>query len=162
MPIYMSILNMNKICDIANIAEILRLRRGKTVVHCHGCWDAPHFGHVLHFQSARKMGNILIVTVTPDKYVNKGPNRPLLKQQVRAEAIAVLECVDYVAVNRWPTAVPAIELIKPDFYVKGPDYNGNVTVALAKEKQAVERVGGKLVFTDDVKFSSTVLINGLR
>ena len=153
-----------KIVSLDDLSEITAALRdqNQVIVHCHGCYDAPHVGHILHFQSARELGDILVVTVTPDKYVNKGPDRPLFKQQLRAEAIAVLECVNYVAVNRWPTAVPAIELIKPDFYVKGPDYKNNMTSALAKEKQAVERVGGRLVFTDDAKFSSTVLINGLR
>ena len=66
----------------------------------------------LLFEQAKKLGGILVVTVTPDRYVNKGPHRPIFPAELRAEAIAALECVDFVAVNEWPMAVETIQLLR--------------------------------------------------
>ena len=71
--------------------------KGKRVAHCHGVFDLLHVGHVRHFQKARDYGDVLVVTLTQDEFVNKGPNRPAFNQQLRAELLANLECVDYVA-----------------------------------------------------------------
>ena len=62
-----------------------------------------HIGHIKHFSEAKNQGDILIVTLTPDEYVNKGPNRPAFSIQHRLESIASLEDVDLVAENKWPT-----------------------------------------------------------
>src|SRR5579862_9157209 len=92
------------------------------VVQCHGVFDLLHIGHIKHFQSAKDYGDVLAVTITPDRFVNKGPNRPCFTEKLRAEAIAALDCVDYVIINAWPTAVEAIKKIKPHVYVKGSEY----------------------------------------
>jgi rfaE bifunctional protein kinase chain/domain/rfaE bifunctional protein nucleotidyltransferase chain/domain len=152
-----------KIRDIEELpAEIATLRRGKRVVQCHGVFDLLHIGHIRHFQEARKFGDILVVTVTPDRYVNKGPHRPVFTEALRAEAIAALDGVDYVAINKWPTAVEAIELVRPDAYAKGSDYadaSTDHTGGITLERRAVEGVGGTLVFTDEITFSSSTLLN---
>src|SRR4051794_35405598 len=113
-----------KIQEIEDLARILdRLRaEGKSTVHCHGVFDLLHIGHIRHLEHAKKYGDILIVTLTADVHVNKGPDRPVFGQDLRAEAIAALGCVDYVAINRWPMAVEIIQLLKPHFYVKGVEY----------------------------------------
>jgi len=90
--------------DLARALEASR-RAGLKIVHCHGCFDLMHIGHIRHFQEARKVGDLLVVTITPDRFVNKGPHRPVFTESLRAEAIASLDCVDYVAINKWPTAV---------------------------------------------------------
>ena len=64
---------------LGKIFEDLR-SEGKKIVHCHGCFDLMHPGHIKYFQAAKKMGDILVVTVTPDTYVDKGPDRPVFKQ----------------------------------------------------------------------------------
>jgi rfaE bifunctional protein nucleotidyltransferase chain/domain len=136
--------------------------QGKTIAHCHGCFDLLHPGHMKHFESASKIADVLIVTLTQDKFVNKGPGRPVFNEQVRAESIAALEVVDYVAINKWPTAVETIKIIKPDFYVKGPDYKDqtkDLTNNIGLEEEAVYAVGGKPYITDDITFSSSKLIN---
>jgi rfaE bifunctional protein kinase chain/domain/rfaE bifunctional protein nucleotidyltransferase chain/domain len=153
-----------KVCNLADLAKRLATfkERGKIIVHCHGVFDLLHIGHIRHFARARKYGDILVVTLTPDQYVNKGPHRPAFSQELRAEAIAALDCVDYVAINRWPTATEAIEHLKPDFYVKGSDYRiaeTDQTGGIVHEERAVKAVGGQLVFTDDITFSSSSLIN---
>ena len=108
------------------------------------------------------MGDVLVVTLTTDKFVNKGPHRPAFPEQLRAEVIAGLECVDFVAINPHPTAVEAIRLIRPDVYVKGPDYadkSKDVTGKIHEEEEAVRAVGGRIAFTTGEIFSSTALIN---
>src|SRR5437588_8934104 len=101
--------------ELAGVSASLKAQ-GKTVVHCHGVFDPLHIGHIRHFEQAKKLGDVLVVTVTPDRYVNKGPHRPIFPEDLRAEAIAALECVDFVAINRWPMAIETILLLRPDLY----------------------------------------------
>ena len=122
------------------------LSHNQKIVLCHGCWDILHIGHIRQFEAAKRLGTFLVVTVTPDKYVNKGENRPIFQEQFRAEAVAALRCVDLVAINLWPDAVETIHFVKPDIYVKGLEYKDRLTAALEREKKAVESLGGKLVF----------------
>src|SRR5216117_2099235 len=124
--------------DLARALASLR-EHGKKIVHCHGVFDLLHIGHIKHLEAARKLGDLLVVTLTPDRYVNKGPHRPAFPERLRAEALASLACVSFVAINEWPTAVETIHRLRPDFYVKG--------------------AGGKLVLTDEETFSASTLIN---
>ncbi|MBU0548216.1 MAG: adenylyltransferase/cytidyltransferase family protein [Candidatus Omnitrophica bacterium] len=153
-----------KIKTIDELASILEKSRkeGKKIAHCHGCFDLLHPGHLKHFQAARNKGDVLVVTLTKDEYVNKGPGRPVFNHHLRAESIAALECVDYVAINEWPTAIETIKLLKPHFYVKGSDYadkSSDLSGKIYEEEEAVKSVGGMLHFTDEVSFSSSSLIN---
>jgi len=135
---------------------------GKRVVHCHGVYDLLHIGHIQHLEAARQLGDVLVVTVTPDEFVNKGPGRPAFTERHRADALAALSCVDHVAVNRWPTAVETLHLLKPDVYVKGGEYResaNDVTGKIDDEVAAVRAGGGEVAYTDGVVFSSTRLIN---
>lgn len=129
-------------------------------VLAHGCFDLLHLGHIRHLQEARKLGNRLVVSITDDEHVNKGIGRPHFNAQQRAEALLALACVDEVIVNAAPDAVPAIKRIQPSVYVKGIDYTTRESDAgLLRERAAVEAVGGRLVFTESEKFSSSRLIN---
>ncbi|MFH0983974.1 MAG: PfkB family carbohydrate kinase [Candidatus Omnitrophota bacterium] len=137
-------------------------RSGKKVVHCHGVFDLMHPGHIHHFYAARKKGDCLVVTITKNEYVGKGPGRPVFNQRLRAESVAAVECVDYVAINNWPTAIETIQKLKPNYYVKGSEYaddTADLTGNIAAERTAIESVGGKMVFTDEVKFSSSSILN---
>src|SRR5579883_1738559 len=80
----------DKISDLLSLApELDQLKQsGKKVVHCHGVFDLLHIGHIRHFEEAKKHGDILVVTLTADQYVNKGPHRPAFGQDLRAEAVA--------------------------------------------------------------------------
>lgn len=153
-----------KIQIIGALADILSQLRAekKTIVHCHGVYDLLHVGHIKHLQSARSLGDVLVVTVTPDCYVDKGSHRPAFPQRLRVEALAALGCVDYVAVNDWPTAVEVISLLQPDVYVKGKVSTSGKrdhTDAIVREEEAVKAVGGRLVLTDEETFSASALIN---
>ena len=107
--------------ELSKIAEIAKLKK-KKIVLCHGVFDLMHLGHIKHFQEAKRLGDILIVTVTPDRFVNKGPNRPIFQSQMRMQALSGLSSIDYVAENNWETALETIKMIKPNIYCKGPDY----------------------------------------
>lgn len=147
--------------DLAQVAAQAKAA-GKKVVHCHGVFDLVHIGHLRHFQEAKKFGDVLIVTLTPDKWVNKGPHRPAFEQKLRLEMLAGFECIDYVGLNEWPTAMDTVKKLKPTYFVKGSEFTDrstDVTGAVAKEEEAVKSVGGELVFTDDITFSSSNLIN---
>jgi len=156
--IYSKIKSIDK---LSNTLEVLK-KKGNKIIHCHGIFDLLHPGHIKHFASAKKKGDVLVVTVTKDEYVNRGPGRPIFNQQLRAESIAAMECVDFVAVNEWPTAIETIKRLKPDFYVKGNDYakkEDDVTGKIFSEEEAVKSVGGAIHFTDEISFSSSTLIN---
>ena len=147
--------------DLAKELESFR-EENKKIVHCHGVFDLLHVGHIRHFKEAKGMGDILVVTETPDRFVEKGPHRPAFGEDLRAEAVAALDCVDYAAINKWPLAADTIRLLKPDFYVKGPDYKDpekDVTGGISTEEEAIVSVGGRLVVTEDISFSSSNLIN---
>lgn len=138
------------------------LRAGKRVVHCHGVFDLMHIGHIKHLQLAKSYGEILVVTITADRFVNKGPGRPHFTEYLRAEALASLSCVDFVVINHHPTAIEPIQAIKPDFYVKGVEYQNaaeDITGKISEEEDAVKSVGGRLIFTKDIVFSSSSLLN---
>jgi cytidyltransferase-like protein len=152
-----------KIKELDELAALLNEARanGRRIVHCHGVFDLLHIGHIRHFEAAKQHGDVLVVTLTPDQYVNKGPHRPVFAQDLRAEMIASLGCVDYVAVNAWPMGVETIKLLRPHVFAKGREFREgqDITGAITQEEEAILSVGGRMVFTDDITFSSSSLIN---
>ena len=153
-----------KIKQLRELAAIIQAARkaGHKTALCHGVFDLVHPGHIVHFRQARQHGDLVIVTVTPDRFVNKGPGRPVFNQDLRMETLAALEVVDYVALNEWPTATEAIQTLKPDVYVKGSDYadrGADVTGKIREEEETVRSVGGRLVITDGFRSSSSHLLN---
>jgi rfaE bifunctional protein nucleotidyltransferase chain/domain len=155
----------DKILDLDTLVSVIPglQDQGKKVIHCHGVFDLIHVGHIKHFQEARSKGDILVITLTADEHVNKGPNRPVFTSQLRALALASQESIDYVAVNHSADAVELIKKLKANAYVKGADYKDfskDKTGGILREKEAIESVGGELIFTDDeVMFSSSSLLN---
>ena len=153
-----------KIIDFSNIEKVLKpiKRKGKKIVCCHGIFDLLHIGHLKHFKSAKKYGDILIVSVTPDKFIQKGFGRPYFKSEQRMESLASIEVIDFVILNKSANATDIINKIKPNYYVKGPDYKNfkdDVTGQIKKEELAVKKNGGKLVFTEDHTYSSSSILN---
>lgn len=108
----------------------------------HGVFDVLHPGHLAHLESARAFGDRLVVSVTADAYVNKGPGRPVFTVEQRATMLRSLRMVDEVVVCDAPNAVPSIQLVQPAVYVKGQDYQTEDTAGyLAIERNAVESLG---------------------
>jgi rfaE bifunctional protein nucleotidyltransferase chain/domain len=154
----------SKIKTIDELVDSISLlkKEGKTIVQCHGVFDLLHPGHIRHFESAKREGDVLVVTVTQDKYVAKGPGHPVFNERLRVESVAALECVDYVALNEWPTAVNTIKKLAPDVYCKGGDYadaKEDLTGKIYDEESAIKSIGGRMHFTDEITFSSTSLLN---
>lgn len=153
-----------KIHELEALVPLLDEARGqgRRIVLCHGVFDLLHPGHVRHFEEARAQGDLLVVTLTADAFVNKGPGRPAFPDQLRAETVASLRAVDYVALSRHPTAVPALQAICPHVYAKGEDYEQaekDVTGGILLEQEAVEAGGGRIHFTHGITFSSSRLLN---
>lgn len=129
-------------------------------VLCHGCFDLVHIGHIRHLIAAKKLvpEGPLTVTITADRFIDKGPGRPVFPAAMRVEWLAALACVDYVAVVEEATGVSAILAIKPQYYVKGRDYAMNGVIP--EEHEAIERVGGRMVYLHSGdQYSSTGLLN---
>lgn len=153
-----------KIVSLSELGVVCEKARasGKKVVQCHGVFDLLHPGHIRHLAEARSLGDLLVVTLTKDQHVNKGPGRPAFSEQLRAESVAALGDVDFVAINETPTAVEAIRILQPSFYVKGADYEeraGDITQGILAEETAVKEFGGAIHFTHDITFSSTRILN---
>lgn len=140
-----------------------RLRAdGKRIVQCHGTFDLVHPGHIVHLEGARKLGDVLVVTVTDEKHVNKGPGRPFFNDALRARTLASLEFVDHVVLVPHAAAVEAIGAVQPDIYCKGTEYAdaaNDVTGNIHDDVAMVEKFGGKVRYIGDIVFSSTRLIN---
>ena len=147
--------------ELATLFSELR-SEGKKIVHCHGVFDLLHVGHIKHFKEAKTFGDVLVVSITPDEFVNKGPGRPAFSTSLRLESLSELESVDYVVANKSPTAEEIIKIIQPNVYCKGPDYKNqsdDITGKITDEEDAVKLVGGKIMYTDDITFSSSSLLN---
>jgi len=159
-----SISKKDKIYSLDQIQSVLNeiRKNSKTISLCHGVFDLLHPGHIQHFKEAASLADYLFVSITADQFVNKGPGRPLFEQQIRAETLAALEIVDFVLISDATTAISVIEIISPDYYVKGSDYQNSqedITGNISKEQKAVEDKNGKIYFTSGLTSSSSMLIN---
>ena len=155
---------MKKIFQIDQLTKKIKLekKKNKKIIHCHGVFDLVHVGHIKHFQEAKRIGDFLVVSITSDKYVNKGLGRPIFNEILRAEVLLSIECINAVYINHQTTSEKLISLIKPDIYFKGPDYKDNQkdrTKNILKEINAVKKHGGRIVYSNDITFSSSNLIN---
>lgn len=132
-------------------------------VLAHGTFDLLHIGHVKMFWKARTLGDLLVVTLTGDKFVNKGLGRPIYNEYERAEFIRSLRMIDLVEVIQDKSGLPAIEKYRPDVYCKGADYKfSDKHGALDVEREAVEKMGGQLVLLDHAGWSSSSIIERVR
>lgn len=128
-------------------------------VMCHGTFDLLHIGHIKHLEEAKKHGDHLVVSVTSDRFVNKGPKRPYFSEAHRMEALKGLSFVDEVVLSDSELAVDVIEQVKPNVFVKGVDYENGENKFNEEERRALDRVGAALVFTKSEKHSSSEIIN---
>ena len=148
-----------KVLAFEQLAELRERYRGQRIVLCHGAFDLIHVGHLIHFEEARAQGDLLVVTVTADAHITK-KRSVSFNEHDRLRQLAALEIVDYVALVEEPSAVSPIEALKPDVYVKGPEYADlllDKTANIVREKALVEQHGGHVHFTDGKTFSSTKL-----
>jgi D-beta-D-heptose 7-phosphate kinase / D-beta-D-heptose 1-phosphate adenosyltransferase len=118
-------------------------RAGHRVVFTNGCFDLLHRGHIECLQQAASLGDVLVVGVNSDDSVRrlKGPGRPVNSAEDRAAVVAAIGCVEYVTIFDEDTPERLLEEVRPDFYVKGGDYDP----ATLPERPVVERYGGRVV-----------------
>jgi rfaE bifunctional protein nucleotidyltransferase chain/domain len=130
----------------------------KTVM-CAGCFDILHYGHLLHLRAAREYGDRLVVALTADRYIHKGPGRPVFPEDQRAEMLrALVGTVDEVVIYHARTPAEVILRFRPAVYCKGVDYFGQTI----PEQDLIEELGGRVVFTTTRKWSSTALVEVLQ
>lgn len=136
----------------------------KTVGLCHGGFDLLHPGHIKHFESAKKLCDILIVSITSDKFVKfrKGSERPIFPSRLRAYMVASIRFVDYVIISDFKSGVKVIKRLKPSFYIKGPDFIKKITPGITAEKKAIKIIGGEMRYTNDPKLSTTGIIEYIK
>lgn len=134
--------------------------RKKKVVMCHGTFDIVHPGHLRQLIYAKSKGDILVVSLTCDEHVHKGPLRPYVPEKLRALNLAAFELVDHVLVDQNPTPLENIRYLQPDYFVKGFEYSLNGIHPKTKEEMDVlTAYGGKILFSPgDIIFSSTKLL----
>jgi len=131
-------------------------RNAQRVVFTNGCFDLLHPGHIQLLESARALGDALVVGINSDESVRilKGEGRPVIPQQERAEILASFECVDAVVIFDELTPRETVAALLPDVLVKGGDWPGNQIVG----REEVEAAGGKVVLVDVVAGHSTTEI----
>jgi rfaE bifunctional protein nucleotidyltransferase chain/domain len=132
----------------ADVRKAFRAR-GLSVGLCHGCFDILHSGHIHYLQQASRRVDVLVVSITTARFVNKGANRPVFNDDARADVVAAMGMVDYVVVNDHETAVPLISSLSPDYFFKGAEYQRSQDPRIEDEKRALVAVGGAILYTDD-------------
>ena len=157
-------MNKKKLLNTNRISQtIAKLKaKNKKVVLCHGVFDFFQLGHLKYLKSAKSHGDFLIVSLTTDRFVKKGFNRPFYKENQRIELLSSIDLIDFIVLSDFHNGEKIIEKIKPDFYVKGPDYANNskdITGNIYKEIKLVKKFGGKVIYTNDATLSSSSLLN---
>src|SRR5206468_2497961 len=128
-------------------------RRGQRVVLANGCFDTLHVGHIRYLEGARREGDILVVGVNVDSSVCdlKGPSRPVLDENARAQLVAALRSVDYVVLFAEPNVEALLQELRPDIHAKGTDY----TTESVPERAVAARLGIRVAIVGDPKDHST-------
>ena len=129
---------------------------------CHGVFDVLHYGHVRHLRAARAMCDELVVSLTADRFVNKGPNKPVFTLELRTEVMSAIVHVTRVIGSHHPTALQSLEAVRPQKYFKDVEYRGSNHPGFLQEKAFCEANGIEIVFTEESGYSSTAALQRLR
>ena len=150
-----------KVKKLNELKKILKKTKKDKTILCHGNFDVVHPGHVRHLSYAKTKGKILIVSLTADKFIKKGRNKPFVPENLRALNLAAFEMVDYVLIDRNVTPLNTVKTLKPDFFCKGFEYSSvSRNFRTDEESKAVKSYGGKMIFSPgDIIFSSTKFLN---
>lgn len=149
--------------EISETINTLKFKK-KIIGLCHGVFDLVHYGHYTHFKECKEKCDTLIISVTSDKYVNKGPGRPKFNLHQRMKFLSSIEYIDLVLISDSKSAESVLNLIKPNYYFKGPDYKDlsqDKTGKIYEELKILEKYNGKYYVTKEDKYSSSNLINSL-
>lgn len=155
----------NKIVQVRDLEKIRNKNKHKKIVLCHGVFDLIHIGHLNHLESSKQKGDLLVVSITSEEFVNKRPEGTFFDNSQRLKQLSFIEHVDFIVLSNDKSSINVINKLKPDFYSKGIEYEKSENDThnnLAKEVKAVKNNGGKVIFTNDEVFSSSSLINNLK
>tara|TARA_X000000950_G_scaffold288965_1_gene408749 strand:+ start:14614 stop:16119 length:1506 start_codon:yes stop_codon:yes gene_type:complete len=156
-------MSRNKIIkNISDLKKIRKIYKNRKLSLCHGVFDLIHPGHLNHFNEAKSLSDILVISITSDNFVKKGFNKPYFNQQQRLEFLCSLEMIDYVVIAESKSAIPIIKNLEPNFYFKGPDYrkeSGDIAGNLKNELKELKKIKGKFLITSGATLSSTKLMN---
>jgi len=155
---------MNKLYTDIKLAEkVKKLKKeGKTIALLHGVFDVLHVGHIDYFEEIKKKVDFLIISVTADDFVNKGPGRPMFKINERIRMLSKISVINFIVVSKSETVIHIIKTIKPNIYAKGHDYKNkkdDISKNIYKEIKAINSVGGKFMTANTPMHSSTKIIN---
>ncbi len=139
--------------DVLRTKLVDHKRSGQRVVFANGCFDTLHVGHIRYLEGARREGDLLVVGVNDDSSVCnlKGPGRPILDENARAQLVAALRSVDYVVLFAEPNVETLLEALRPDVHAKGTDY----TAETVPERAVATRLGIRVAIVGDPKGHST-------
>ena len=147
-----------KILKLSKLVKVLESLReaGKRIVFTNGCFDILHAGHVRYLTAARSKGDVLVLGLNSDISVKfiKPENRPIVSQDLRAEVLAGLACVDYITIFDEPDPLALIQTIKPDVLIKGADWKETDIIG----SDVVKSYGGKVIRIEVVPGISTTRI----
>jgi rfaE bifunctional protein nucleotidyltransferase chain/domain len=145
----------SKIVDRSRLQQLLadHKQHGRKIVFANGCFDALHVGHVRYLEGAKREGDVLVVGVNADSSVCnlKGPGRPILDENARAQLVAALRSVDYVVLFAEPNVEQLLEDLRPNVHAKGTDY----TADTVPEREVAVRLGIRVAIVGDPKDHST-------
>ena len=147
--------------DVLRVKLAEHKRHGQHIVFANGCFDTLHVGHIRYLEGARLEGDVLVVGVNADSSVCnlKGPGRPVLNENARAQLVAALRCVDYVVLFTEPKVESLLEDLRPDVHAKGTDY----TLETVPERAIASRLGIRVAIVGDPKHHSTrELLDSIR
>ncbi len=155
----------NKILNYEKLAKKIEYLKdkGKTIGLCTGSFDLLHPGHITHLEAAKKNCDILVVCVASDGFNHKKTKkrgRPLFSKKVRAYSVANLSSVDYVVYNDDTKEI--IQLIKPNFLIKGSDYIENTNSDLEEQKTLIKELNGKFLNTIQEKLATSEIIKYIK
>lgn len=154
-----------KIKTVGELLDIIGpFPRTQKVILCHGVFDIVHPGHVRHLAYAKSKADILVASITTDKYIDKGIYRPHVPEELRALNLAAFEMVDYVIIDEEAKPLKNLQHIQPDYFAKGFEYTTTgLPPSTQEEADIVNGYGGEMIFTPgDVLYSSSKFINLAR
>jgi rfaE bifunctional protein kinase chain/domain len=156
---------MKKIIKINDLQKIRSNNKDKKIILAHGTYDFFHYGHLRHLLKSKNHAHILVVSITADNFVMKGPGRPIYNQKQRAEIISALSFVDYVVIVDSISGIEVIKSLKPDYYSKGVEYkdkSNDFTNKILLEEKILKKYDGKIVYTNEPVLSASSLINQIN
>ncbi|WP_417815457.1 adenylyltransferase/cytidyltransferase family protein [Thalassospira alkalitolerans] len=158
---------MINVLSLSGLREEINYQKsiGKITGLCHGCFDILHTGHIRHFKYAKDCCDVLYVSITADIFVNKGDNRPVFRQEERAEILSSISYVDGVYVNNFASSENLLIEVQPNIYFKGQEYLNNpqgVNKNFLKEKEVAISNGVEVKFTFEKVDSSTNIFDRIR